>query len=98
LLEGAIFVMQVVCRVLAVLLFSGKTIFASPADPRQESYAHDLTYRDIGFAAWTEGDNASYTLMASDMRELDLGDGLSIWSSCCAISCMKVCKNNIHLS
>ena len=96
LLKAPIFMMQMVRAPDAVLLGTGETKLAPSADAARESDAHKISNFDVWLATRSESDDASDALMATDVREFDLGDGIAVRASCSSIFGVKIYDRGIQ--
>lgn len=72
LLKAAVLMVQVIRAFHAVLLRSGQTELAAPADPTCESDAHETAELDVVATARSQCDDLSDSLVPADVREFDV--------------------------
>jgi len=85
--------MQMIRTRDAVLLSTSKAELAPPTDPARESDSdQSANFQPSAMLyIWTERDNSADSFVAPDVREFDLGDGVTVWSSCGARFGMQIC-------
>ena len=90
-LEAAVFMMQVVCALDAVLLSTGKTEVAATTDTTHEANANKYALFDVIATARTNGNNSTDTFVTTDVREFDLCNRVAIGTGRSACLRMKIC-------
>jgi hypothetical protein len=89
LLEASIFMVEVIRALDAVLFCSGKTELAPPADAACKADANKTPNLDVvTINARTQGDDTANALVAPDVRQFDLRDGLAVGTGCGAELCV----------
>ena len=83
--------MQMVCGSDAVLLRASKTVVTPAAYTAGKANAYNVSDFDIRVDIGTKSNDTTNALMAANMRELDLSDGVAVYTSSGACLCMKIC-------
>jgi len=94
LLETAVFMMQVIRTLNAVLLLAGEAELATSADATCKADADQITDLDVVGASFTLDHDPAYTLVTSDVRKFDLGNRIAVWAGGSARLGVEICRTS----
>jgi hypothetical protein len=90
-LEAAILVVQMIGAFDAILFCPREAELASSADTTGETNAHQTSNLQVRSATRTQGHNPSDSFVSTNVRTLDVRDGISVGTGCSSILGVEIC-------